>query len=127
MTTLGDQHSPSSLSATYADRVRELISEDRIADARQLVEEGLEAISRDPHLNRLRRLLAPPRSTRVDKQDVDRSEEFQWLARHAGEYQGRWVAIQGSELVAAAATLKELRQALRSRELEIPPLIHRFE
>jgi len=126
MTSLGDTRGHSSLSATHADRIRELISEDRIADARRVLKEGLEANPLDPHLNRLQGLLALPKTTKVEKRDVDRTEEFQWLARHGHEYQGRWVAVQGKELVADAASLRELRRALGNREFEIPPLIHRI-
>jgi hypothetical protein len=126
MTSLGDTRGHSSLSATYADRIRELILEDRIADARRLLKEGLEANPRDPHLNRLQGLLELPKTTKVEKRDVDRTEEFQWLARYGREYEGRWVAVQGKELVADAASLRELRRALRNREFEIPPLIHRI-
>ena len=68
-----------------------------------------------------------PETTKVQKQDVDRTEEFEWLAGHREEYLGRWVAVQGKELVVDAASLKELRQMLSDRELEIPPLVHCIE
>jgi hypothetical protein len=115
------------LNASFAERVRELISEERVADARRLLREGLEANPHDLHLNRLARLLALPKTTRIDKQDIDRTEEFRWLAQHRDEYRGRWVAVRGKVLLACADSLKELRRILRGREFEIPPLIHRIE
>ena len=119
--------SRSSLNATGAERVRELISEERVADARRLLREGLEADPHDLHLNRLDRLLALPKTTKITKRDVDRTEEFRWLARNRDEYRDRWVAVRGEDLVASAESLKELRQILRDREFEIPPLIHHIE
>jgi hypothetical protein len=94
--------SGSSLNATYAERVRELILEERVADARRVLREGLEANPHDLHLNRLDRLLALPKTAQIAKRDVDRTEEFRWLARHREEYRDRWVAVQGKDLVASA-------------------------
>jgi len=68
-----------------------------------------------------------PKTDKIAKRDVDRTEEFRWLAQHRDEYRDRWVAVRGKDLVASAESLKELRQILRDREFEIPPLIHRFE
>jgi len=99
----------------------------RSSDARRLLREGLEANPHDSHLNRLGKLLALPKTAKIAKRDVDRTEEFQWLAERRDEYRDRWVAVQGKELVACAESLKELRQILRDREFEIPPLIHRIE
>ena len=124
MTPLGSR---SSLNATCAERVRELISEERVADARRLLREGLEANPHDLHLNRLDRLLALPKTDKIAKRDVDRTEEFRWLVQHSDEYRDRWVAVRGKDLVASAESLKELRQILRDREFEIPPLIHRID
>lgn len=124
MTSLGSR---SSLNAAYAERVRELISEERVAHARRLLREGLEANPDDLHLNRLDRLLALPKTAKIAKRDVDRTEEFRWLARNREEYRDRWVAVLGKDLVACAESLKELRRILRDREFEIPPLIHRIE
>ena len=124
MTSLGSR---SSLNATYAERVRELISEERVADARRLLREGLEANPDDLHLNRLDRLLALPKTAKIAKRDVDRTEEFRWLAQHREEYRDRWVAVQGKGLLACAKSLEELRRILRDRKFEIPPLIHRIE
>jgi len=124
MTPLGSR---SILNATYAERVRELISEERVADARRLLREGLESNPHDLHLNRLDRLLALPKTAKIAQRDVDRTEEFRWLVQHSDEYRDRWVAVRGKDLVASAESLKELRQILRDREFEIPPLIHRIE
>jgi hypothetical protein len=72
-------------------------------------------------------LLALPKTTKIHKQDADRTEEFRWLAEHGDDYRGRWVAVRGKDLVACAESLKELREMLRDREFEIPPLVHRIE
>jgi hypothetical protein len=68
-----------------------------------------------------------PKTDKIAKRDVDHTEEFRWLAQHRDEYRNRWGAVRGKDLVASAESLKELRQILRDREFEIPPLIHRIE
>jgi hypothetical protein len=87
----------------------------------------LDASPDDPRLNRLETVLALPKTTKVQKLDIDRTEEFRWLAQHRNDYTSQWVAVQGKELVAHARSLKELRRMLRGREFEIAPLVHRLD
>ncbi|MGH9320537.1 MAG: hypothetical protein ACRD21_19125 [Vicinamibacteria bacterium] len=68
-----------------------------------------------------------PKTANVARTDVDRTEEFRWIAQHRDEYRGNWVAVQGNALVASAKSLKELRQILGDREFDVPPLIHRID
>jgi hypothetical protein len=58
--------------------------------------------------------------------DIDRSEEFRWLKENAEAYSGRWVAVSGYQLVAAAKTLEALLKEVRSRVLDCSPLLHRL-
>jgi hypothetical protein len=103
--------------------VRGLLEQDKVLAARKLL--SLASASEDAEtraeIARLRRVLAPPIVSRTSVADRDRSREHAWLSRHASEYRGRWVAIDGDELIAHAASLKELRQAISSTR---NPLIH---
>ena len=72
----------------------------------------------------IREVLSPARVRESDVRDVDRSAEFHWLKTKAAEYQGKWVALVGENLVASTDTLKELLARLAELRLEQKPLIH---
>ncbi len=55
---------------------------------------------------------------------IDRSAEFHWLRTKAAEYEGKWVALVGENLVASSDTLKELLARLAELQVEQKPLIH---
>src|SRR5438874_13045379 len=64
---------------------------------------------------RLRHLLAqqepsqPPRDRRVQPMPVsDSKREVQWLAAHAREYAGQWVALDGDKLIAHGPDPREV-------------------
>jgi hypothetical protein len=52
----------------------------------------------------------------------DLQEEYAWLRDPPDAYRGRWVALIGSSVVAAAQTPEELRLAIPA-DLEQPPLV----
>lgn len=81
----------------------------------------------DPLVARLRSVLALPVVTRVPKRDVDRTLEYEWLRTEGSKYRGRWVALDGNNLLATAASLRELRELLKSVALPRPALLHRLE
>jgi hypothetical protein len=107
-------------------QIRSLLMEGRILDAQDL----LESVGPDvPIAPKLREVLAPAKVVKgSDVRDVDRSAEYRWLRTQGGRYVGQWVALVGSELVASAPTLKELRAQLAARpDTCVPPLLHRIE
>jgi hypothetical protein len=108
----------------YAARVRALIESDRVVQARALVSEALEGNPDDSELLSLQRVLKPPRATTRQVTDVDRTQEFRWIVANCDAYRGRWVAIQGGELVADAPSFAELQS--RIKNLEGVPLVHRI-
>ena len=79
-----------------------------------------------------------PRSARTAKTDVfvppvvkpvsmevrPRNAEFAWLREHAQEYQGQWVVLDGSELVASGPHLRDVLRRLSPAERERNPLFH---
>ncbi len=81
----------------------------------------------DPEILGLKAILAPPTATPIQIQDVDRSQELQWIAANRKAYRGRWVAVQGSKLVADAASFRDLQRRVKKLEGEPPPLVHHME
>jgi hypothetical protein len=108
----------------YAARIRALIEDDRVGQARVLVSDALEANPRDSELLSLQKVLEPPRVTPSSITDTDRTQEFRWIVANRDAYRGRWVAIQGGELVADAPTFAELQS--RIKNFEVVPLVHRI-
>jgi hypothetical protein len=108
----------------YAARVRALIKRERVAQARALVSEALEANPNDTELTSLQEVLEPPHVTPRQVRDMDRTQEYGWIVGNRDNYRGRWVAIQGSELVADAPSFAELQS--RIENLEGVPLLHRI-
>jgi hypothetical protein len=103
------------------ERIRSLVEEGRILEARDLLKTAGDQV---PAESNLRRVLGPPRVSKSDLLDVDRSPEFRWLKKHAAEHQGEWVALVEENLVASSTTLKELLAHLDRLQFEREPLIH---
>ncbi len=108
----------------YAARIRALIEGDRVVQARALVSEALEANPNDSELLSLLEVLKPPRVTPRQVTDADRTLEFGWIVANRDAYRGRWVAIQGGELVADAPSFTELQS--RIKNIKGVPLVHRI-
>ena len=111
--------------STPAARIRELIEEDRVAQARALLTEALEVNPQDTELHSLHEVLKLPRARPRQITDSDRTQEFEWIRANRDAYRGRWIAIQGSELVADAASFAELQS--RIKDLKSVPLVHRID
>ncbi len=105
-------------------RIRALLENERVSEARSVLHEALVNQPQDEELKRLRTLLAPPKVRRSGGLDVDRTKDFQWLSDHGAKYRGSWVAIYDGELVSEAASLDELLGRLKELALAHPPLIH---
>jgi hypothetical protein len=103
------------------ERLRSLVEEGRISEAQALLETSGDLV---PEGSKIREVLSPPRVTRSDKRDVDRTAEFRWLKTHAASHQGKWVALVGENLVASSDSLKELLAQLARLRFERQPLIH---
>jgi hypothetical protein len=80
----------------------------------------------DPMIMRLRNMLALPVTKTSEKRDVDRTLDYQWIRDHAKDYRGQWVALDNGELLAAAASLRELLDRVKPLRSEHRPLLHQF-
>jgi hypothetical protein len=103
------------------DEVRSFLERGRISEARKLVE-----IAGDELPESLREIFAPPRITKIDERDVDRTREYHWLKENARRFRGKWVAVAGDDLVLSTDSLKELLAGLRNLPTSFEPLIHRI-
>lgn len=117
---------PTSSASPDVRRIRELVAQERLLEARELLEKALLDDRDNPELQRLQVVLAPPEVTRIDLKDQDRTKELQWIATHGKEYRGQWIAVLGDSLVAHAPSLKELRVDLEKLPDNRTPLIHRI-
>jgi hypothetical protein len=107
--------------------LHDLLQREEITAARKMLDLIPLSALEDPAINRLRRALAPPTARSSQRKDGERTQTFAWLRQHAREYRGQWVAVGEDGLIAAAPTLKELRERLRS--LAVPAeqsLIHKL-
>ncbi len=107
--------------------VRRLIESEQLVPARQMLAAAPTRILTDPLVARLRSILAPPVVKRVQKRDVDRTREYEWLRTDGHKYRGRWVALDGDRLLAVASSLRELREQLKTVAFTHPPLLHRVD
>lgn len=111
------------------DRILALLDDNRYKTARQL---AAEAVARFPDHKRVQgawSIFENRGKARVAKGGPEPSthEEFEWLKNPPEWAHGKWVALVGSEAVAAADTLAEVVETLRSKKLPKTPLIHRIE
>jgi len=111
----------------YLALVRGLLDRDDIGAARKVLEAVPLDVAECRDVQRLRKVLAPPRVSVSVTRDADRRREYRWLRDHWQEYRGQWVALDGDRVVAAGISLKELRERLRALHLVTPPLVHRLD
>ena len=107
--------------------IRGFIESEQLAAARQMLNAAPAYILSDPFVVKLRSILAPPIVKQVDKRDVDRIQEYEWLKTEGHKYRGRWVALEGNNLLASTLTLRELRETLKTLVLTRQPLLHRVD
>lgn len=103
-------------------QIRSLLAEGQIWQAQELLKSAGDDVPVDP---KLREVLSPARVLgRSPARDYDRSAEFHWLKTKSEEYQGKWVALVGENLVASSDDLQELLARLAQLRLGDRPLIH---
>jgi predicted DNA-binding antitoxin AbrB/MazE fold protein len=73
------------------------------------------------------RLTVDDAPVKAEEPEVDyyRYEEMAWIAEHADEYAGQWVALKGSRLVAHGHDPIAFRQAVKESGVE-RPLFHHY-
>jgi hypothetical protein len=125
--TIGNTANRPAVSSLVASKLRDLIENERIVEARELLSKAIKEHGESPELLTFRTVLAPPEATTLDIQDVDRRQELQWIAANRQAYRGRWVAVRGNRLVADAASFGELQRRISEVACDAPPLVHRVQ
>ena len=79
-----------------------------------------------PELQKMAYILAPPRVTVLDTPpDPSHKGNMAWLKNHWGDYRGKWVALRGGELLAAADSASALRDQVgdvRNTNIMVTPI-----
>jgi hypothetical protein len=107
----------------YVSMIWALVEAQQLRKARAL----LQLIPDSPEFMRLKRLLSVPIAKVSQRKDFERAREYQWLAKNAKNYVGKWVAVSDDSLIAAADNLKELREEIKKTALARSPLLHYVE
>ncbi len=102
-------------------KVRRLLRDGEIYDARQLAAEAVREHPGHPDLLRVHEVLNESRAQRRPATGRSIREELEGLRDPPEEYRGKWVAVIGRDIVGVAASLKELVAGLPS-DLEQTPL-----
>jgi len=110
--------------AVDLNRIRALLSEGLLHDA-HTVTRALRRFPNNEALYALSKLTAPSKAIRSAVQFPRREEELRWIDEHREQYEGRWVALLGNELIASAGTMKQLLDAVAAKNIEGSPLIHK--
>jgi hypothetical protein len=111
----------------YIAAVRGLLNAECIRSAQEMAAEGLSRYPDNLDLQRLARLLAPPKivdSPLQGYREPDRFREFTWLREHRHEYRGKWVAVLDDRLIAVADALPDLLEQVKQARLTEHPLVH---
>lgn len=111
--------------AVELNRIRALLSEGLLRDARTVIAEALGRFPDNEGLYALSKLTAPSKATRSAVTFPRRAEELRWLDEHRDRYKGRWVALLGNVLIASADTMKQLLDAVAAKNIEGSPLVHK--
>jgi hypothetical protein len=77
---------------------------------------------------RLREQLAeeeapPPKVSAKRVPWKDRSREYRWLREHAREYVGKWVALEGDQMVACGESALEVLEAAKAVGIDRPIVV----
>jgi hypothetical protein len=109
------------------DRIRALLTDHSLL-ARRLAEEAAARFPEHAGIRQAKRILNDGKATvGSGGPEPGTADEFDWLRHPPESARGKWVALVGREMVAAADTLAELMGDLRSQKLPKPALVHRIE
>ena len=104
-------------------RVRQLITDEQINAARQLVADALRRFPDHAEIQLARGVLAEGEPSPNPFVQPTASAEIEWLKDPPREARGKWIALIGSKLVGMADSAEELMASLRSRKLEQLPVV----
>ncbi len=105
-------------------RIRQALAKEHVEEARRLVAQAVQEFPGSEGLQKLHRVLQPPRVIGALPPGKSRDREREWLKENAKNYPGMWVAICDNHLVAADRDLKKVVEAIRTqRQFEIQDIL----
>ena len=118
---------PSSVAFTEAAerRISQLVGEGRVREARELLRDAMAVHRESAGLRGWQKVLARPTVRRVDGARArSRQLEYEWLKRHASEYEGQWVALSKDRLLASGPDFSEVLERIRATGEASGALVH---
>jgi len=114
-------HTVKLLGLVSARIARKPVRRSRARTPRRLVSMGM-SVSISPTASKRR----PSRAIRADGSgpSISGKREQEWIESHWREYAGRWVALDGSRLLAADASAREALEKARALGASSPFLVH---
>ncbi len=86
-------------------------------DEKQKLIESLQKPIESPPKKKLGRRVPPPVASK------DRTLEYQWLAEHSREFAGKWVALEGDQMIACGSSAVEVSKAAKAVGIDRPILV----
>ena len=103
-------------------QAKKLLIEQRIQDARRILQSGTHQYPKDTGIARLLRAISPGQVTKVKSETANGNQEIAWIRQHGKKYQGKWIAVRNSELLASSRTLKSLLDKLKQLKGKVEPV-----
>ncbi len=97
------------------ERVKHLLDQHKIRDARNALEIGLSRYPASRQIASLLRAISPGRVSPTGWALSGRERETAWIKQHGHKYRGKWIALDKDHLIAFATTLSELLANLDTR------------
>ncbi len=105
------------------DRLRQLIEEGRITEARRLTVEAARRFPDHPRVRLAKRVLNDGKATSNPWVQPTATAEIAWLDDPPDEARGKWVALIGGELVGIADSAKKLVESLALKDHRQLPVV----
>jgi hypothetical protein len=121
-----ESHDPTPES--FLEEIKSILDSGTLVGAREVAERGLALYPDHPELRRLHHAFRPyyVRPAPPGHNIPDRRDTYEWLRQNADKYRGQWVAVLGTDLLAASPDLDELHEVVKSKTLPALPLFHFF-
>ena len=103
-------------------KAKKLLSEQRIQDARRILQSGTHQYPKDTGIARLLRAISPGQVTKVKSEAANGNQEIAWIQQHGKKYQEQWIAVCNDELLASSRSLKSLLDKLKQRKGKVEPV-----
>ena len=113
---------------SFLEEIQAILNSGTLVGAREVAERGLALYPDHPELRRLYHAFRPyyVRPAPPGHNIPDRRDTYEWLRQNADKYRGQWVAVLGTDLIAASPDLDELHEVVKSKTLPALPLFHFF-